>query len=117
MFLLLVSSTGTETLPDKESSESLDAELCLQDDSELDETSLFQEIDRELASLLSGLKARCRDAGLDPQDDLDDLDDISPQASIGGPPSSSSSSATHPPPATTTAAATTSPDTLSPRPV
>ncbi|XP_031433998.1 PH and SEC7 domain-containing protein 1 isoform X3 [Clupea harengus] len=88
-----VSSTGTETLPDKESSESLDAELCLQDDSELDETSLFQEIDRELASLLSGLKARCRDAGLDPQDDLDDLDDISPQASIGGPPSSSSSSA------------------------
>ncbi|XP_041914380.1 PH and SEC7 domain-containing protein 1 isoform X2 [Alosa sapidissima] len=72
-----VSSTGTEILPEKESSTSLDPEPSLQDDAELDETSLFQEIDRELASLLSGLKARCRDAGVDPQDDLDD---VSPQA-------------------------------------
>ncbi|XP_062410966.1 PH and SEC7 domain-containing protein 1 isoform X2 [Sardina pilchardus] len=73
-----VSTTGAEIpLEKQESSPSLDPEPSLQDDGELDETSLFQEIDRELASLLSGLKARCRDAGVDPQDDLDD---ISPQA-------------------------------------
>lgn len=80
MFLFVVSSSGTEIEPEKETSASLEPEPSLQDDSELDETSLFQEIDRELASLLSGLKARCRDAGVDPQDDLDD---VSPQPCVG----------------------------------
>lgn len=75
-----MSSPGTEIEPEKETSASLEPEPSLQDDSELDETSLFQEIDRELASLLSGLKARCRDAGVDPQDDLDD---VSPQPCVG----------------------------------
>uniref|UniRef100_A0A673XN11 PH and SEC7 domain-containing protein 3-like n=1 Tax=Salmo trutta TaxID=8032 RepID=A0A673XN11_SALTR len=78
------SSTETSTshvLADEGSSNtSLDA--CLQDD-DIDETSLFLEIDRELANLLSGLSARSQNAPAahtQPEDSLHPADSSEQQS-------------------------------------
>eukprot|EP00063_Salmo_salar_P025158 XP_013999993.1 PREDICTED: PH and SEC7 domain-containing protein 3-like isoform X1 [Salmo salar] len=76
-----VSASTSHVLADEGSSNtSLDA--CLQDD-DIDETSLFLEIDRELANLLSGLSARSQNAPAahtQPEDSLHPADSSEQQS-------------------------------------
>lgn len=63
MLCSLCSASTCDSNPQLEDGISTPPAPSIQED-ELDETSLFQEIDRELAELLSGLTARARDAAV-----------------------------------------------------
>lgn len=65
MFVFSISTGSSQPQSEVNSGPQVDPSLL---DDDIDETSLFQEIDRELANLLSGLTARTQDAASDGQE-------------------------------------------------
>ncbi|XP_028827515.1 PH and SEC7 domain-containing protein 2 isoform X2 [Denticeps clupeoides] len=72
--LLTTDTSQAQGLAEESNSKSLD--VSVHDNDDIDEASLFLEIDRELSNLLSGLKARCRDAGVVPPEELDEVTEV-----------------------------------------
>uniref|UniRef100_A0AAY4E1T2 Uncharacterized protein n=1 Tax=Denticeps clupeoides TaxID=299321 RepID=A0AAY4E1T2_9TELE len=71
---VLYTDCVAQGLAEESNSKSLD--VSVHDNDDIDEASLFLEIDRELSNLLSGLKARCRDAGVVPPEELDEVTEV-----------------------------------------